>query len=445
MITRACLSLALITALPSISQTLATEADDLDLPDDEYRMPIPPVASSVAFPTAGLAATRSNYFDLGLAFQTSFYDNLLAGSATNPIKDEGFSIAPQLKFDQLTPRLHESWTYRSSFLLYRKTSARNDADQGAAFDVQYRWSPHITVSGRDIFEKSSNVFNRTYPLGAEPLSGAPPTSPANVIAPFAPQLTNSAGAELAWQFSKNQIVGAGGNASTLQYRDRSQSTGLYDSTSKGASGFYSRRLFGTQYAGFTYRYLKVLGQPVSGTLEIDTHTLFFSYSMYVGHRLTVSSAVGPQFYNYIQAPLPASRSLTQAVTASVSWQGLRTAFATNFSRSVVGGAGQFGALSSNAIGASAQWQVAAKWSLAAAANYALYKSATPFVQFASQGGHSTSGSISLDHRMSDHFLAQVGYQRLHQTYENIQAIQANPDANSAFIAISYQLSRPLGR
>lgn len=445
MLTCVCLSLALFTAVPAISQALPAATVDPDLSEDEYRMAIPPVASSVAFPTSGISGARSNYLDMRLAFQTSYYDNLLVGTGTKPITDVGFSITPQASFDQLTPRLHDSWTYRSSFTLYRETSARNTADHSASLDLQCRLSPHITVSGRDNFQKSSNIFNQAFPLGAEPVSGAPPITPANVIAPFAPQLTNTAGAEIAYQFSKNQIVGGGGNASTLQYQDQAQSEGFYNSNSKGASAFYSIRLFGTQNAGLTYRYLKIIGLPVSGKYEIDTHTLYFSYSMYLGHRLILSSAIGPQFYSYVQAALPASRSVTPAVTASVSWQGLRTAFATNFSRTVTGGAGQLGALGSNTIDASAQWQVSARWSVASAGGYGLYKSAMPLSEFSSQGGRTIWGSISLDHRLTDQFLAQVGYQHLHQTYENLQAIQANPDSNSVFVSVSYQLSRPLGR
>jgi len=408
-------------------------------------MPVPPVASSEPFPASGLSGTRSNYLDLALAFQTSYYDNLLAGTSSRPIADEGFSIAPEVEFNQLTPRLHESWAYRSSFLFYRETSARNDADQSAALDIQYRLSPHVTVSGHDIFEKSSNVFDQGYSLGVGPISGAPPSSPVNVIAPYAGQLTNTAGAEIAYQFSKNQIAGGGGNASTLQYRNQPEDAGLYNSTSRGASVFYNRRLLGAQYAGLTYRYLKILGQPANGSLQIDTHTLFFTYGITLDQRLTVSAAVGPQFYNYSRSRLPASHSLTQAVTVSASWQGLHTAFATNFSRSVVGGAGQLGALSSSAIGASAQWQVARAWSLASAFSYATYKNVTPSFDLSSRGGNSTAGSISLDHRLNDRFLAQIGYQRLHQAYESVQAIEANPDANSAFVSISYHLSRPLGR
>jgi hypothetical protein len=129
----------------------------------------------------------------------------------------------------------------------------------------------------------------------------------------------------------------------------------------------------------------------------------------------------------------------------MGWQGVHTSFATSYSRSVTGGAGQLGALSSNTASASASWQLARTWNVGSAVNYALYKNVTPVSISSSQGGHSISGSVLLNHSLGDHFRAQLGYQRLHQTFNDIAAITADPDADSAFISISYQLSRPLGR
>ena len=445
MLLRACLSLALLVAIPAWSQALPTATAGPEIPEDEYRMPIPPIASGEAFPTTTLSETRSNYLDAGLTFQPAYYDNLLAGTGTQPITDVGYSITPSIEFDQLTSRLHQIWTYHPVFTLYQKTTARNDWDQSAALDVQYRLSQHITVSGRDIFQKSSNVFNQAYSLAGAPITGAPPSTPADVVAPFADQVTNTASAEIAYQYDRNEMIGCGGTTSMFNYPNQAQSLGLYNSSSRGGSAFYSHRLFGTQYAGATYRYLRVLGQPVSGQLEIQTHALFFFYNASLGQRLTLSLAAGPQYYDYAQPPLPAYKSLTPAVTGSMSWQGARTNFATSYSRSVTGGAGQLGALSSNTVYASAHWQLALTWSVGSTVSYALYKNVTPLSVSSSQGGHSISGSISLDHSLSDHFRTQLGYQRLHQTYNGIAAITANPDSDSAFISISYQFSRPLGR
>src|ERR1039457_1026714 len=268
MLTRACLSLSLLVALPAWSQVAPAATGGTDIQDDAYRMPIPPMVSGQAFPTSTLAETRSNYLDAGLSFQPTYYDNLLPDYGAQPISDMGYSIKPMVELDRLTPRLHQTWTYQSGFTLYQRTSARNETDQSAALDMQYRLSQHITVSGRDAFQKSSNVFNQPYSLSGEPISGAPPSSPADVIAPFANQLSNTANAEVAYQFSMNGMIGGGGTTAMFDYPDQAESSGLYDSTSRGGSAFYSRRLSGTQSLGATYQYVTALGSPVTGPVEI---------------------------------------------------------------------------------------------------------------------------------------------------------------------------------
>lgn len=445
MFTRTCLSLALLVAKPAWSQALPTATAGPGPPGDEYRMPIPPIASGKAFPRKSLSETRSNYLRANLTFQPAYYDNLLAGQGTQPITDVGYSIKPSIEFDQTTSRLHQTWAYFPTFTLYQRTSARNEAGQSASVDIQYRLSPHTTVSGRDIFQKSSNVFNQAYSLAGQPISGAPPSSPAYIIAPFADQLTNTVDAEIAYQFSMNEMIGGGGTTAMFDYPNPAESPGFYNSSSAGGSAFYSHRLSGTQYAGLTYQYVRILGQPVSGQLEIQTHTLYFFYNLSLGQGFTLSLAAGPQHYGYVQLPMPAYNSVTPAVTGSIGWQGMHTSFATSYSRSVTGGAGQLGALSLNTASASASWQWARTWSVGSAVNYGLYDNVTPVSISSSQGGYSISGSVLLNHSLSDHFRAQLGYQRLHQTFDDIATIAAHPDADSAFISISYQLSRPLGR
>jgi hypothetical protein len=445
MLTGTYLSLALLVAIPAWSQALPTATGSPDLPQDEYRMPIPPIASGKAFPRKSLSETRSNYLRANLTFQPAYYDNLLAGQGTQPITDVGYSIKPSIEFDQTTSRLHQTWAYFPTFTLYQRTSARNEAGQSASVDIQYRLSPHTTVSGRDIFQKSSNVFNQAYSLAGQPISGAPPSSPAYIIAPFADQLTNTVDAEIAYQFSMNEMIGGGGTTAMFDYPNPAESPGFYNSSSAGGSAFYSHRLSGTQYAGLTYQYVRILGQPVSGQLEIQTHTLYFFYNLSLGQGFTLSLAAGPQHYGYVQLPMPAYNSVTPAVTGSIGWQGMHTSFATSYSRSVTGGAGQLGALSLNTASASASWQWARTWSVGSAVNYGLYDNVTPVSISSSQGGYSISGSVLLNHSLSDRFRAQLGYQRLHQTFDDIATIAAHPDADSAFISISYQLSRPLGR
>lgn len=440
MLTHACLSLALLVAIPAWSQALPTATGGSD-----SGAPISPMVSGQNLPSTTRSEARSNYLDCELMLRTSYYDNLLASFGSQPISDVAYSISPSIEFDKSTPRWHQTWSYRPGFTLYQRTTSRNDADQNAGVDVDYRLTEHITLSGKDNFQKTSNIFNQSFSLADAPISGAPPSSPAKAIAPFAAELTNAASAELTYQFSANETVGATGTGTIFNYPDQAESPGLYNSNSVGGSAFYNRRLISGQSIGVNYQHVRVNGQSAIGQLEIQTNTLYLFYTATPGEGLTLSVSAGPQHYNYAQSPLPLSSALTLAVTTSVGWQGQRTSLAANYSRTVTAGAGQQGALSSNTSSVVAYWQLERTWSVGSTATYAIYKNVTPVSLLSGQGGHSISGLVFLDHSLSDHFRAQLGYQRLHQTYNGIAAIAADPDVDGAFISLSYQLSRPLGR
>jgi outer membrane protein assembly factor BamA len=129
----------------------------------------------------------------------------------------------------------------------------------------------------------------------------------------------------------------------------------------------------------------------------------------------------------------------------MGWQGLHTNFAVGYSRIVTGGGGLLGAFHSNSANASARWQLARTWTVGAAASYAIYKNVTPFFSLSSPGGHTVSGTVSVQHPISEYFNAELGYTRLHQSYSGIAVISNAPDANREFVSVSYQFARPLGR
>ena len=85
------------------------------------------------------------------------------------------------------------------------------------------------------------------------------------------------------------------------------------------------------------------------------------------------------------------------------------------------------------------------WSVGSVASYAIYKNVTPLLTFGNPGGHSISGSVSVQHSIGEHFNAEAGYTRLHQSFGDIAVISGEPDTNREFISISYQFNRALGR
>jgi hypothetical protein len=386
---------------------------------------------------------RSNYLDTGLTFETSYYDNLLSGEGAHPTSDMAYSVDPRIQLDKMTSRLHQTWTYEPHFTLYEHTSALNLADQNASLDLIYRLSQHVSISGRDTFEKGSNVFNQPY-LGGS-VSGSITSSPADVIAPFEDRLSNQANVQLSYQFSANSMIGGGGTTALHNYSNQAQSPGLANSNMRGGSAFYNRLLSNTQYVGATYQYSRELDTLSDTQTDTEVQAVNFFYTIYLMHALTLSVTGGPLRYEVTQSPFPPFASWTPAVTGSIAWQRDRTSFAASYSRSVAGGGGLLGAFSTNTANGSARWQLAKTWTVESTANYLIRKNVSRFSLSSYNGGHSVSGTAQIEHSLREHFTVSLEYERIHQSYNYISSISTDPDSDRGSISISYHFARPLGR
>ena len=441
MLIRACLSLALLVALPAWSQV--EPAATGGAPADTTQMRTPPPVSGEPFPSVTGAEARSDYLNLGLSEETSYYDNLQPGYGAYQISTMGYSVHPSIGFNKVTPRLHQMWIYDASFTLYQHANSLSAADQHASFDLHYLLSPHVSISGRDTFEKGSNLFNQ--PSLAGPISGSTTSSPIINISPYMNRLSNQATAGLSYQFSAYGMIGASGTNTILHYPNQAQSGGLADSDSRGGSAFYNRQLSSTQNVGATFQYSSELDTAGNRQTSTQVSTVNLFYSLYLAHALTMSISGGPQHYDVAQSPLPPSAAWTPAVTGSIAWQGNETNLSASYSRSVAGGGGLFGAFNSNMANASARWQFARTWTVQSTASYDVRKNVAPLFYFSESGGRSISETVQLEHPLSERLRASLSYQRLHTKYGGIAAITGDPDSDRVSISISYQFNRPLGR
>src|SRR4051812_25216748 len=125
-----------------------TPADVKAEPDDT-RMLTPPPASGEAYALTPTFESRSNFVRAGVTFNTAYSDNVLGGVVGKPVSDANYSVWPTIAIDETTTRLHSVLTYAPGFSFYQRTSDRDEADQKAMIDFQYRLSPHVTASLRD--------------------------------------------------------------------------------------------------------------------------------------------------------------------------------------------------------------------------------------------------------------------------------------------------------
>jgi hypothetical protein len=429
------------------SQTEQTEAvpaaqDGIVSTATDDRMLTPPPVSGESYPTAGSAETRSNYLRGGMTFNSAYNDNVLGGDGT-PVSDISYSVWPSLALDESTPRMHWTTTYSPGFTFYQKTTSRNEADQNASIDVQYRLTQHVTVSFRDAFQKSSSVFNQPDPLAGNPVSGGAGAPAETVIAPLADSLRNTGNGGITYQFGPSSMVGANGTFTNLHYPDPSQVPGLYDSSSAGGSAFYNRRLSKKNYLGVMYQYQRLLAYPTGSESETQTHGIVMFYTVYVTPSLSFSFSGGPQYAATTAPPSPAFQAWTPMATGSFGWQGKHSSISASYSHMINAGSGLTGATHYDGGSVSLRQQVTRVLSAGVTGSYSNNKVLDSFLP--GNGGHTLAGTATVQRAFGQHMNLSLGYTRLHQDYADVPLVSTNPDTNREFVSISYQFTRPLGR
>jgi hypothetical protein len=377
----------------------------------------------------------------GINFQTAYDDNVLGAESLTPVADITYTIRPTISLDQVKSRLHQTFTYSPGFTLYQRTRGRNEADQNASETFQYQLSPHISVNFRDSLRKSTNVFNE--PFAGISGSTQPPT--AIVVAPFANQLSNSATGEISYQFSRKAMIGGSVVSTIVNYLDPAQASGVSNSNSRGGSAFWNRRLTSTQNVGLMYQYSSMAASTQGINSETHSQTIYSFYTLDLGPFLSLSVSGGPQHFDVAESGLPPSASWVPAITASVSSQASHAAIAASYSRTVDGAGGLIGAFELTTASASARWQVAHGLTVGATSRYGILKSLLPSLLSQTNGGHTFSANLTVQHPIGERLTAECGYERLHQSYSGLGTISGNPDSNREYISISYQFARPLGR
>lgn len=451
MLTRTCLSVVLLVAMPVSSQVVPSATGGAVTPDaantdavtteNDAEMRTPPSVSGEAYPTETGSEARSNYLRGDLTLDTAYNDNVQEGNSTSPISDITYSIKTTIALDQTTSRLHQTYTYSPGFTIYQRESTLNAADQSGTMNLQYHMSPHAIVTVTDAFQKSSNAFNQPY----SGVSGSTQPPTASVVAPFADQMSNTVSAALSYQYSRNGMIGGSGTSTMLNYSNPAEVTGLSNSNSRGGSAFYNLRISSVHYIGANYQYSQMIASGLNSQSETQTHSLFIFYTAYLNNSLSLSISGGLQHYAETQTTLPESGSWAPAVTASMGWQRKRTNFAASYSRTVTGDGGLLGAFDSNSASAFVRWQLAHTWTLGSSAGYTIQRNALPTSISSSNGGHTLSGRFSVEHSIRNRIQTTFGYERLQQSYGGVEVISTAPESNRVSITISYQFTRPLGR
>jgi hypothetical protein len=392
---------------------------------------------------------RSNYLRYGVTLSGAYSDNLLPGTTGRPVSDMSYSLWPTIGLDRTSSRLHWDLSYAPGFTFYQRTSERNEADHSALLNFAYRLSPHVTISARDSFQKSSSVFNQPGSLSVGSVSGGAQEPNLSVIAPVANRLSNFGGAGITYQYSASDMIGFSGSIGNLHYTNTTQVAGLSDESSQSGSAFYSHRVSKMHYLGATYQYQRLMAYPAGLDSETQTHAIFGFYTMYPSERLSVSFFGGPQYADTVQPalsslelPAYSSKGWTPAAGASMNWQGRFTGAAVSYSHVISGGSGLMGAVHLDQASAMMRLQFSRTLRASVAGLYANNNMLA--TSLLSNNGHTIAATAAVQRDLGEHLRLELGYTRLHQSY-GIPLLSSTPNTNREFISISYEFARPLGR
>jgi hypothetical protein len=376
---------------------------------------------------------RTNYLRGTVNFVSVYDDNMLPLSGPG-ITDLKYTVSPRLELQQSRSRLRWNLTYSPGFRFYQRNSSLNGVDHNLGLNLEYRLSPHVTLTMGEAYQKASDLLY----LSDVSFVQGPSVS---IVPPATPKITNLSTVGMTYQYSQNAMVGVKATLSGLWYPNRPNLNGLYDSTAGSGEAFYTHRLSGRHYIGATYGFQRMFTHP--GNAETETQSALLFYTLYLPPRLSISVFAGPEHsdtHNGVTLPL---RKWSPAAGGSVAWHGERASFVTSYAQRIGDGGGLSGAVRSNRADSSLRWQITKNITAGVGANYSTNHLLEQLTT--GSGGHAWSETASLEHPLGEHLGVEAGYTRLHQTYPNIPAIANAPNRNNVWISLSYQFERPLGR
>jgi hypothetical protein len=222
----------------------------------------------------------------------------------------------------------------------------------------------------------------------------------------------------------------------------SEAPGLSNSHEKGAEAFYSQRISRRHYLGTRYQFQRLLATPIDALTE--THSVIAFYTIYLQPTMSVSLFAGPQYSDSHGGGFVQTKNWSPSYGGSFGWQAQRLSFALSAERAVSAGGGLQGAVRSENASASVRGQLTKTWAASLGGYYGnnILLSQQPG---AINGGHSLAGTVTLNRQLGQSLRLELGYTRLHQTYQNLSTLSASPNANRVWLSLSYQMTRPIGR
>ena len=194
--------------------------------------------------------------------------------------------------------------------------------------------------------------------------------------------------------------------------------------------------------GATYGLQKLFTHP--GQVETQTQSTLLFYTLSLPPTLTVALFAGPE-HSATNGDIKLERRVwSPALGGSLGWHGGHASMVASYSQRITSGGGLSGAVRSKSTDGSVRWQFTRTLTASLRGLYLVNRVLDSPGSFG-DGGHSVSGTVSLERSIGEHLGLQMGYTRLHQSYANVPVISNTPNRNNVWVSLSYQFDRPMGR
>ena len=174
-----------------------------------------------------------------------------------------------------------------------------------------------------------------------------------LITPLAKNMNNVAAADWSYQFSRDDMIGAGGtfyDATSTIFQPGS--TSLLDTSTRTGDVYWNHRFTARNWTGITYKFQRL--DVGSGTNLTKTHSLLLSHTIYFREHMSLSFFAGPE-YSEIDSVIVTANVIPPVISfdtvsnsehqlsasggGSFGWQGQLTSTRIEASRKVSDGGG----------------------------------------------------------------------------------------------------------
>lgn len=400
---------------------------------------------------------RSNFLRGGVAVGTSYDDNLLS-SNSQLIGGFTYTVMPNISLDISRPRLLWDLNYSGGFLVNQRFSAYNQSSHNAGIDLRYRLSPHVNVRVSDRFSLTSSFMDQLQGSNPGLATGVIQQPNQAIITPLARQTSDLGTAEITYQFSAGDMVGASGTYYDSRFGGTpTGASTLLNTRSEEADGFYSHRFTARNWSGIAYKFQRLNFNPAIE--QTDTQSFLLFHTIYLQPRMQLAFFAGPE-YSELNMQIVSTAVTVPFVTvvatpatrqnwlvsggASFGWQGEHTSISLSAVRKVSDGGGFLTAVHLTSVSGGVRRQLARGTNLEVSMIYGDSRSLI--------GGSSTfstiksaSGSLSWEQNLGRSFTATFGYARDYQQENTVVPPALNINHNRGWVTLGYQFSRPLGR